>query len=53
MEEEFLEEISLTLSQPLEKQIEKVVDDGISRVQCDTSLKTQNGELLGLIVLHL
>jgi hypothetical protein len=30
MEEEFLEEISLTLSQPLEKQIE-------SRVQCDTS----------------
>jgi hypothetical protein len=44
IEEEFLEEISLTPSQQLEQQIEKIVNDGINSIPCDTSITTQNGE---------
>jgi hypothetical protein len=44
IQEEFLEEISLAPSQQLEEQIEKIVNDGINGVQCDTSLTTQQGE---------
>ena len=44
IQEEFLEEISLAPSQQLEEQIEKIVNDGISGVQCDASLTTQEGE---------
>ena len=44
LEEEFLEEISLAPSQQLEEQIEKIVNDGINGVQCDSSLTTQQGE---------
>jgi hypothetical protein len=40
IQEEFLEEISLAPSQQLEEQIEKIVNDGISGVQCDASLTT-------------
>jgi len=44
IEEEFLEEISLAPSQQLEEQIEKIVNEGINGVQCDSSLTTQQGE---------
>jgi hypothetical protein len=44
LEEEFLEEISLAPSQQLEEQIEKIVNDGINGVQCDSSLTTQQGQ---------
>ena len=44
IEEEFLEEISLAPSQQLEEQIEKIVNDGINGVQCNSSLTTQQGE---------
>lgn len=44
IQEEFLEEISLAPSQQLEEQIEKIVNDGINGVQCDSSLTTQQGE---------
>ena len=44
IQEEFLEEISLAPSQQLEEQIEKIVNDGINRAQCDASLTTQQGE---------
>ena len=44
IEEEFLEEISLAPSQQLEEQIEKIVNDGINGVQCDSSLTIQQGE---------
>ncbi len=48
IEEEFLEEISLTSSQQLEEQIEKIVNDGINGVQCDASLTTQQGETVNV-----
>ena len=48
IEEEFLEEISLTSSQQLEEQIEKIVNDGINGVQCDASLTTQQGEIVNV-----
>lgn len=41
MEEEFLEEISLAPSQQLEKQIQKVINDGINGEQCGVNLTTQ------------
>ena len=44
IQEEFLEEISLAPSQQLKEQIEKIVNDGINGVQCDSSLTTQQGE---------
>jgi hypothetical protein len=44
IQEEFLEEISLAPTQQLEEQIEKIVNDGINGVQCDSSLTTQHGE---------
>lgn len=43
IQEEFLEELSLAPSQQLEEQIEKVVSDGISGAQCNTTLATQEG----------
>ena len=46
IQEEFLEEISLAPSQQLEEQIEKIVNDGINGGQCDTSLTTQQGEIV-------
>lgn len=46
--EEFLEEISLAPSQQLEKQIEKIVNDGINGAQCDASLTTQKGETVNV-----
>src|SRR5215210_9460776 len=48
IEEEFLEEISLAPSQQLEKQIEKIVNDGINGAQCDASLTTQKGETINV-----
>jgi hypothetical protein len=44
IEEEFLEEISLVLSQRLEEQINKIVNDGINGSPCGVSLTTQQGE---------
>ena len=44
IQEEFLEEISLAPSQQLEEQIGKIINDGINRAQCDSSLTTQEGE---------
>jgi hypothetical protein len=41
MEEEFLEEISLAPSQQLEKQVQKVINDGINGEQCGVNLTTQ------------
>ena len=41
MEEEFLEEISLTPSQQLERQVQKVITDGINGKQCGVYLTTQ------------
>ena len=41
MEEEFLEEISLAPSQQLERQIEKVINNGINGEQCGVNLTTQ------------
>ena len=41
MEEEFSEEISLAPSQQLEKQIQKVINDGINGEQCEVNLATQ------------
>ena len=46
MEEEFLEEISLTPSQQLEKQIQKVINDGINSEQCEVNLTTQQEQKL-------
>jgi uncharacterized protein (UPF0333 family) len=49
IQEEFLEEISLAPTQQLEKQIEKIVSDGISGAQCDaSSLSTQQGETVNV-----
>jgi hypothetical protein len=48
IQEEFLEEISLAPSQQLKKQIEKIVNDGISGAQCDASLTTQQGETVNV-----
>jgi hypothetical protein len=48
IQEEFLEEISLAPSQQLEKQIEKIVNDGIKGAQCDASLTTQQDETVGV-----
>jgi hypothetical protein len=49
IQEEFLEEISLTPSQQLEEQVEKIVNDGINGAQCDaSSLTTQQGETVGV-----
>src|ERR687890_334259 len=48
IEEEFLEEISLAPSQQLEKQIEKIVNDGINGAKCDASLTTQKGETVNV-----
>jgi hypothetical protein len=48
IEEELLEEISLAPSQQLEEQILKIVNDGISGAQCNTSLTTQEGKTLGV-----
>jgi len=44
IEEEFLEEISLALSQQLEEQINKIVNDGINGSSCGVSLTTEQGE---------
>ena len=41
MEEEFLEEISLAPSQQLERQVQKVINDGINGEQCGVNLTTQ------------
>ena len=41
MEEEFLEEISLAPSQQLERQIEKVINDGLNGEECGVNLTTQ------------
>ncbi|HEX7140968.1 MAG TPA: hypothetical protein VF222_00665 [Nitrososphaeraceae archaeon] len=41
MEEEFLEEISLAPSQQLERQVQKVLNDGINGKQCGVNLTTQ------------
>lgn len=41
MEEEFLEEISLAPSEQLERQVQKVINDGINGDQCGVNLTTQ------------
>jgi len=44
IEEEFLEEISLTPSQQLEEQINKIVNDGINGLPCSgVSLTNEQG----------
>ena len=48
IEEEFLEEISLAPSQQLKEQIEKIVNDGINNIECNTSLTTPEGESLAV-----
>jgi hypothetical protein len=48
LKDEFLEEISLEPSQQLQEQIEKIVNDGVSGAQCDTTLTTQQGATLGV-----
>jgi UDP-3-O-acyl-N-acetylglucosamine deacetylase len=42
--EEFLEEISLAPTQSLEKQIDKLIKDGLSGSSCGDSLITQEGQ---------
>ena len=42
--EEFLEEISLAPTQQLEKQVDKIIRDGLSGSSCGDSLITQEGE---------
>lgn len=44
IEEEFLEEISLSPSQQLEDQVEKVMYDGRNGKQCGVNLTTQEGQ---------
>lgn len=44
IEEEFLEEISLSPSQQLEDQVEKVMNDGRNGKQCGVNLTTQEGQ---------
>ena len=44
IEEEFLEEISLTPSQQLEEQVQKVINDGREGKQCGINLTTQEGQ---------
>ena len=41
MEEEIFREISLAPSQQLEKQVQKVINDGINSEQCEVNLTTQ------------
>ena len=41
MEEEIFREISLALSQQLERQVQKVINDGINGKQCGVNLTTQ------------
>ncbi|MGZ5491362.1 MAG: hypothetical protein ACXWE6_11535 [Nitrososphaeraceae archaeon] len=41
VEEEFLEEISLAPSQQLERQVQKVINDGINGERCGVNLTTQ------------
>lgn len=48
IEEEFLEEISLAPSQQLEDQINKIINDGINGLSCDTTLTAQQGEDLSV-----
>lgn len=44
IEEELLEEISLAPSQQLEKQVEKVINDGRNGKQCGVNLTTQEDQ---------
>lgn len=44
IEEEFVEEISLSPSQQLEDQVEKVMNDGRNGKQCGVNLTTQEGQ---------
>ena len=44
IEEEFLEEISMTPSQQLEEQVQKVINDGREGKQCGINLTTQEGQ---------
>ena len=44
IEEEFLEEISLSPSQQLEDQVENVMNDGRNGKQCGVNLTTQEGQ---------
>lgn len=44
IEEEFIEEISLSPSQQLEDQVEKVMNDGRNGKQCGVNLTTQEGQ---------
>lgn len=44
IEEEFVEEISLSPSQQLEDQVEKVMNDGRNGKQCGMNLTTQEGQ---------
>ena len=46
MEEEFLEEISLAPSQQLERQVQKIINDGINGEQCGVNLTTQQEQKL-------
>jgi hypothetical protein len=48
IQEEFLEELSLAPSQQLEEQIENIVNDGINGTQCNASLTTQQGKIVGV-----
>lgn len=44
LKREFVEELSLTPSQQLQEQVDKIVNDGISGAQCEASLTTQEGK---------
>src|SRR5689334_2830928 len=44
IKEEFLEEISLAPTQQLEKQVNKIIQDGLSGSSCGDSLITQEGQ---------